>query len=185
MYHPKNYKANCLVPIPDDYLNGQSLGVLKDMKYGASNLDDAGCGPLAVYNALRYLGRPMSLPKVMRELETYAAPIGARFGTSAILMMIFFFRHHVRFRIIRRIKKIDRSEAGIMMYWTKRPVFSGGHYVFFKRDEDGRMTVYNRYSNRDEIYRYESVGEMVPQKRIILTFALKDKAPGTVTNMGK
>lgn len=185
MYRPKNFKANCQVEIPDDYLNGQSMGVLKDMKYGATTLDDAGCGPLAVYNAMRYLGSPMSLPKVMRELETYAAPIGARLGTSAILMMIFFWRHHVRFRIIRRVKKIDRSHAGIMMYWTKRPVFSGGHFVFYRRDEFGRISVYNRYSNREEIYRYDSIGEMLPQNRIIVTFALKDKAPGNTVTEGE
>ena len=182
MYRPKNYKANCLVQIPDDYLNGQSMGVLKDMKYGATTLDDAGCGPIAVYNAMRYLGKPMPLQDVMRELETYAAPIGARFGTSFMLMMIFFWRHHVRFRIFRRIKKIDKSNSGIIMFWTKRPVFSGGHFVFYRRDEEGKISVYNRYSNREGIYQFDSIREMLPQNRVIMTFAFKNKASGIVTS---
>ena len=67
----------------------------------------------------------------------------------------------------------------------KRPVFSGGHFVFYRRDEFGRISVYNRYSNREEIYRFDSIGEMLPQNRIIVTFALKDKAPGNTVTEGK
>ena len=180
MYKPKNFKSNNLVKIPEGYLNGQSCGDLAPMKYGSTTVDNAGCGPLAVYNAMLYLGKPTTLPEVLRELEIYAAPIGARFGTSAILMMIYFFRHKIKFRIVRRIKKIDQSNACVLLYWTKRPVFSGSHFVFFKKDEDGRLLVYNRYSNDRDVHVYDSVGDFVPQKRICYGFAIKNKVFGEV-----
>ena len=175
MYKPKNFKSNNLVKIPEGYLNGQSCVDLAPMKYGSTTVDNAGCGPLAVYNAMLYLGKPTTLPEVLRELEIYAAPIGARFGTSAILMMIYFFRHKIKFRIVRRIKKIDQSRAGVLLYWTKRPIFSGGHFIFYKKEEDGRIAVYNRYSNNRDVHEYDSVGDFVPQKRICYGFAIKNK----------
>lgn len=173
MYHPKNFKQNRTVPIPSGFLNGQSVGNLAPMKYGGTTVDDAGCGPLAVYNAMQYLGKPITLPEVLRELEIYAAPIGGRFGTSGLLMTIFFLRHHIKFRYVRRIKKIDQSRAGVLLYWTKRPVFSGGHFIFYKKEADGRIAVYNRYSNSGEIHYYRSIGDTIPQKRICMGFALK------------
>lgn len=173
MLFSKNYQNNCKVELPDGYLNGQSLGTLGEMRFGAKTMDDAGCGPLSIYNAMQYLNRPMPLPKIIRELEIYAAPLGARFGTSGLLMTIFLLRHHIRFRFAWRIKSIDRSKAGILLFWTKRPVFSGGHFVFYKKEEDGRIAVYNRYSNRDSVYRFSSMREVVPQSRICMVFALK------------
>ena len=180
MYFPKNYKKNSLTVLPEEYLNGQSLGELGKMRYGAVTVDDAGCGPLAVYNMLRYLKRPIPLANIIRELELYAAPLGARFGTSGLLLMIFFFRHHVRFRLRWRVKKIDQSRAGVLLYWTKRPVFSGGHFVFYQKNEEGRIAVYNRYSNRDNIHYYDSIRELVPQKRISMVLEIKER-PGEKT----
>ncbi|MBO7631651.1 MAG: hypothetical protein J6S78_04915 [Lachnospiraceae bacterium] len=177
MYHPKNFKMNRTVEVPDGLLNGQSLGNLGPMRFGGTTVDDSGCGPLSVYNAMLYLGKPITLPEVLRELEIYAAPIGGRFGTSGILMIIFFLRHHIRFRLSRRIKKIDQNHAGVLLYWTKRPIFSGSHFVFYKKEEDGRIAVYNRFSNRDAVYYFNSIRELVPQKRMCMGYLLKDK-PG-------
>ncbi len=174
MYKPKNYKSNCQVEIPEGLLNGQSMGNLGPMKFGSSTIDDAGCGPLAVYNAMQYMRKPVSLPKVIREMEIYAAPLGARFGSSATLMMIFFWRHHVKFRPVWRIKKIDQTRAGVLLFWTKRPIFSGSHFVFYCKGEDGRMRVYNRYSNSTDVHTYNSIRDMISQKLMFIGFAFKD-----------
>lgn len=173
MYRPKNYKFNKKVSVQDGYLNGQSLGQLGTMRFGAKNVDDNGCGPIGLYNAMQYLGRPMPLADIIREMEIYAAPLGARRGTSGLLMIIFFFRHHVKFRLAWRIKRLDRAKAGLILYYVKRPIFSGGHFVFYRRLEDGRIALYNRYSNSDAIHYVNSIRELKPQKMICLGYILK------------
>lgn len=180
MYKPKNYKANCQVEIPQGLLNGQACGNLAQLKYGGTTIADSGCGPLAVYNMMKYLGRRITLPEVIRELEIYAAPLNAVFGSSAILMLIFYWRHHIKFRLVRKIKKIDQSRAGMLLYWTKRPVFSGSHFVFYCKGDDGRVHVYNRFSNSEELHVYDSIADTIPQKRICMGFALKNKNFGEV-----
>ena len=173
MYHRKNFKANSQIKLPDGYLNGQSMGDLATLKIGGTTINDAGCGPIAVYNAMQYLGKPLPLAQVVKELETYAAPIDAHFGVSGILLMIFFLRHRVRFRIARRIKKFDQSQAAVLLYWTKRPIFSSGHFVFYRKEEDGRIGIFNRYCNRDQIYYVDSVREIAAQKPIQMGYILK------------
>ena len=173
MYYPKNYKFNKTVEIQEEFLNGQSLGTLKTMKFGVKTVDDNGCGPIGLYNVMHYLKRPMPMADIIRELEIYAAPLGARRGTSGSLILIFFWRHHVRFRLAWRIKRLDKAKAGLLLYYVKRPIFSGGHFVFYRRMEDGRIAIYNRYSNSDEIHYVNSIRELKPQKMICMGYILK------------
>lgn len=173
MYYPKNYKFNCTVSVPDGYLNGQSLGTISAMKFGRKKVDDNGCGPIAIYNLMQYRGKMMPLPNIIRELEIYAAPLGARGGTSGFLMMIFFLRHHIRFRLRWRIKRLDKADAGILLYYVKRPIFSSGHFIFYRKAEDGRIAIYNRFSNSEEIYYVNSLREVRAQKMICMGFTFK------------
>ena len=64
MYFPSHYKKHKAVELTKPYLNGQSIGVLNDMPYGFRTVGNVGCGPLALYNAMRYKGLEPDLPKI-------------------------------------------------------------------------------------------------------------------------
>ncbi len=173
MIWPGNLKKNKSVPVPDGYLNGQSLEPLRQLRYGMANAAHCGCGPIAVYNGLLYLGKRVPLPKVMRELELYAAPFFAWLGTFPFAIGIFFWRRHLSCRMRFSMKKLEKAEAGILAYWTKRPFFSGAHLVFYRRDKDGTFVVYNRYSNRGVPYRFTSLRQLTARSRLIVGYELK------------
>ena len=50
-------------------------------------------------------------------------------------------------------------------------VFNAMHGAY---GEDGRMQVYNRYSNSSEVHTYDSIRDMIPQKLMFIGFAFKN-----------
>lgn len=175
MIWPGNLKKNKQISIPAGYLNGQSLEPLKNLRYGMSTAAHCGCGPISVYNAMRYLGKKVSLPRVMRELELYAAPFGAWLGTFPYAMGIYFWRRHLPCRMTWSLKTLGRADAGIIAYWTKRPIFSGAHLVFYEKTPEGEYIIYNRYSNRGMPYRYKDLKQLTTRGRLILGYVIAGK----------
>lgn len=114
----------------------------------------AGCGTLAVYNSLVALGKTEPLPRVIQELELYAEAFLGMRGTFAFMLPIFFRRRGIKCSLTFSYKKVFESKYSIVSYWTKRPLFSGGHVVFVEKKDDGFL-VYNRYSNRSVPYHYD------------------------------
>ncbi len=172
MIWPGNLKKNLQLELPRGYVNGQKLGELGKLRYGLSNAGHCGCGPIAVYNAMVYLGRRISLPKVMRELEWYAASFGAYLGTFPFAVGIFFWRRHLSCKMTWSFKKLEKAEAGILAYWTKRPFFSGAHLVFYEHQADGTYRVYNRYSNRECSYQFQSLNQLTKRSRLIVGYRI-------------
>lgn len=175
MYYPGNYKKNCQVELPEGFLNGQSMGKLAGLRYGLSTMSHSGCGTLAVYNALVALGRPMPLPKIIRELEIYAETFFAFLGTTPFCLAIFFKRHQVPFSMTFSYRKTFESRYSVVAYWTKRPLFSGAHVVFVERLPNGKYRVYNRYSNRDYPYDLETPAELTTRSRLIVGYRYRGK----------
>ncbi len=172
MVWPGNYKKNLRVALPKGYLSGQSLEPLQGMRYGLATVGNSGCGPIAVYNAMCYLGKPISFSKILRELEVYAAPFGSLLGTFPFALAIFFRRRKISYRMRWSLRKLNKAEAGIIAYWTKRPLLGGAHLVFFERMADGRFRIHNRYSNRGTSYVYKSLNEFTKQSRVIIGYTL-------------
>jgi hypothetical protein len=173
MFFPSHYKKNKTVELPAPYLSGQSIGVLNDMKYGLRTVGDVGCGALALYNAMRYKGLEPDLPKIIRYLELAAAPIGAVFGTFPFSMGYSLRHFGVKNKMTLSFRKLEAAESCVIAYWTKRPVFSGGHFVFCVKQEDGTYLVHNRWSNVSEPRVCKSLREVVKKHCLIVGYVLK------------
>ncbi len=174
MYWPGNYKKNCRTELPEGYLNGQGMGALASMRYGLSTVAHSGCGTLAVYNALVALGRPVPLPKIIRELELYAESFFGLLGTVPFFLSVYFRRHKVPLHMTFSYRKAFQSRYAVVAYWTKRPLFSGAHVVFLERLPSGTYRVYNRYSNRGCPYDLKSPKELTTRARFIVGYEYRE-----------
>lgn len=75
---------------------------------------------------------------------------------------------------------LKNGGAAILTYWNGTlfgcipNIFAGAHTVAVHFD--GRFTVYNRFSNREKVYSFESLQELLSQRRLIKGFYLQEKA---------
>ena len=173
LYFPGHFKKNKTVELPAPYLNGQDVGNMKTMRYGFRTVGDVGCGALALYNAMRYKGLEPDFAKILRYLEFAAAPFGAVFGTFPYSMGYCLRHYGVKNRMTWSFKKLSEADACVIAYWTKRPIFSGGHFVFSVKQEDGTYLVYNRWSNVSEPRVCKTLREVVKKHCLIVGYVLK------------
>lgn len=168
-----NYSKNKKVIVRKGFLNGQAIGELKMMRYGLSTVGKSGCGTLAAYNALLALGHPEPLAKVIREMEVYCCSVFGFLGSFTFMLPIFFRRRGISCKLRLSYRKTFESRYAVVAFWTKRPIFSGAHIVFLEQT-DGKLTVYNRYSNRGSAYLYETPKELVPRSRFMLAVTFNE-----------
>lgn len=65
----------------------ESQHSLCGIPYGATNMAEAGCGILAVYNLLLYWERPESLTALIHEAEMDGSVLRGRWGTSTLALL--------------------------------------------------------------------------------------------------
>ena len=64
----RNAAERARAALPPGRINGQGLGALAALPYGAWNMGNNGCEVIAVYNALLALRRPVPLPEIAAAL---------------------------------------------------------------------------------------------------------------------
>lgn len=173
MYFPSHFKKHKAVEFKTEYLNGQDIGVLRDMPYGFRTVGDVGCGPIALYNAMRYKGLEPDMAKILRYCELTSAPFCGAFGTFPFSMGYCLRHFGVKNKMTLSYKKLIAAESCVIAYWTKRPIFGGGHFVFCLRQEDGTHLVYNRWSNVSEARVCKNMREVVKKHCLIVGYILK------------
>ena len=112
----------------DGYYIGQ--GAMGDVPYGKSSVAKCGCGSLALYNLMRYLGRRTPYDEI-RAYMLARSLFSGRLGGSPIRLYGYLKRQGLPLRLIigwkQALKEADACRCGILLYRHK----SGMHYVFF------------------------------------------------------
>lgn len=89
---------------------------LHNLKYGNARVNKVGCEVIALYNALKYLGRQESLSVLLAELEEYGMICAGHWGTSPKALL----------RAIKR-RKLEASfgytERSLNVEWPKASCF--------------------------------------------------------------
>ena len=173
MYFPSHFKKHQAVILPAPYLNGQDRGVLRPMPYGLRTVGNVGCGPISLYNAMIYLGMKPDFTRILRYMELTSTPLVAAFGTFPFSMGYCLRHFGVQNRMTRSRKKLAAAQCGILAFWTKRPIFSGGHFVFYVKQENGTYIVYNRYSNVEHPVEYNSLDEVMRPHCLIVGYVIR------------
>lgn len=175
MYFPSHLrKSRELVHrLPAPYLNGQGMGTLREFPFGLRKVDNNGCGPISVYNAMVHLGKQPDLPKILRFMELTAAPVFGLFGTFPYSMGYCLRKFGIKNRMTFSRKKLANAKSAVVAFWTKRPIFGGAHFVFFSRDEQNRFVVYNRYGNVSTEVTYDSINGFVKPWCLIVGYVIE------------
>lgn len=124
-----------------------------DSPYGRQGSAAAGCGWVAVYNALRLLGIPADRETVRAQMERLLI-LGGWNGTPFYALALYLRQKGVRVRFTLHRSKFGRaarkSQAGIVfyLYHKKGRPFPIGHFAAFAPTADGRCHFYNDFPGK-------------------------------------
>ena len=123
-------KANCAVreraELPAGPINGQGLGPLAALPYGAWNMGNNGCEVIAVYNALITLGRSTPLPVIAAALEKNSLLFNGFGGTNLPAVAAYMRARGVEVTVLRRRDRarfdaaLNAADCAILSFWTGR-----------------------------------------------------------------
>lgn len=148
-----------------EYINGQALGAVSEMRYGLCRMSYNGCGSIAVYNALVYLGMKPSLSDIAVRLERYRILFGI-FGCNPKRIGRVLIEYRADFR---HTDHISGRGAYIISFWTGKRFLSHIHTIFCTVDEKG-VTAYNRYNKKASAVKYSSTEELLKGKSLVAAY---------------
>ncbi len=159
-------------------INGQKLCREKNMRLGWCRLKTNGCAIIAIYNALGFLGRTMSVDEIVRAFHAWYRP--HFFGISPRRLRGFFRHENIPFQNVSLAEaELKNGDIAVLTYWNRcfakkfvNP-FAGAHTVCIRYE--GKLTVCNRFSNRKEIYRCDSLNELLTNRKPMQILLLKQQ----------
>jgi RHS repeat-associated protein len=144
-------------------LNGQSIGYKSYMDYGAQSISSAGCGPIAIYNSAKTLGKTQELQEIIFELEYNGIYLNrATWGTDPNRVNKYFSKHGMSTKRYSNtgkfVDKIRKGGVFMMAYFTGHGI--NAHYVALRSYSNGSVRV-SSLENHDQRSRdYDSVDEI-------------------------
>jgi len=153
-------------------LNGQGRKGLAEMTFGYSNVGRAGCESIAVYNALRQLGRPRPLADVIRDMEKggylrlgghfgavpYFGPLLRRCGAQARMVTPASLRRQAELR------SLTPGAVFLMAIWNRRFMPQKGLHTFaavYDPGPGGDWEVFNRFNSDERSRRYDGLDDIL------------------------
>lgn len=159
-----NRKYNIML-MGGSFINGQKLGAVAEMRYGLCPMSVNGCGVIAVYNALAYIGKNQPLCEVAHYMERYKLLFGI-FGCNPYRLGKALSHYGAAFE---RFGDTDNSKAFIVSCWNGKPFRSSAHTVFCVRENNG-ITIYNRYNSCPTTQRCSSLSELTEGRKPIAVY---------------
>ena len=120
----RNAAVRAQAALPPGRINGQGLGTLAKLPYGAWNMGNNGCEVIAVYNALLALHRPQPLPEIAAALEKGGLLFNGFGGTNLSAVAAYLHAQGVEVTVLRRRERqaydaaLRASDCAILSYWT-------------------------------------------------------------------
>lgn len=139
------------------YITDQSK--LAGLKFGTTNMKNAGCELIAIYNAiLLKTGNKPSLSEIILkcELSGYTALAGL-WGTNPYRIGKLITKFGMNYSAIRsRTKlKMKKGKIYVISFWNSRNIFDGIHTIAIKVKKKNKMLSYNDH-------RYLDAPELIP-----------------------
>lgn len=170
----RRYKKNRKIHIPSDSINGQMKCCASKFRLGLFPMSYNGCGAIAVYNALYYLGQSPVLADIALGIEMYALRFWGLLGTDPEKIEKMF--KECRIAAIKAndyddfVKVMSAVKAGIVCYWVNKPKRSSLHFAAIINDNEGKYLVCNRYSNRTKPSVIQSVEKLCSKEQYVAGF---------------
>lgn len=124
----------------------QTVGNMKKLRFGFFRSSVNGCGWIAIYNALRLMGKTPDAGKLIAELEWTGAMLFGILGTWPYSVVHYFrirgYSVRVNYRAERYDEAAKKSEISIIWFFHQK----GAHFVTVKWSET-HFEGYNTFSN--------------------------------------
>ena len=156
------------------HINGQNLGPVAAMRFGAVSAGFASCELIAVYNVLNDLGKHRRLSSIFYDAERAGylflkGVFGTKIGSIGKLLE----RYGVKskrmkakdFKELVENGKIDDGKIFIITIRNNRHLPISPLHTFEAVFENGKWTVYNRFSNLNGTSVYSGIDEMLSNGR--------------------
>lgn len=144
-------------------VNGQGLSPVKDLRYGVSNIARAGCGVIAVYNALLLLGNPHRFHEVIAWGDRKAAAVFGLLGTLPWKARQLFQRLGYTVTAVTDETLFDRcaqhADVCLFTYWNKKGSIRQGMHTVCLQYRDRAIDVYNLFNSCAGVSRKASLKE--------------------------
>ena len=182
--------ANCALreraTLPPGVINGQGLGTVAALPYGAWDMGHNGCEVIAVYNALIALGRSEPLAKIAASLEKNSLLFNGFGGTNLPAVAAYLRARGVEVTVLRRRERarfdaaLNAADSAILSFWTGRTLrrrngeWNTLHTVSVRRAGDG-VEVCNCVNDSPTPYHAKSVADFLcrTDAEPVCLFALK------------
>lgn len=160
----------------DGMLNGQGRPALSQMRFGFADVGRAGCESIAVYNALRLLGRPRALPEIIRDMEKGGyLRFGGYLGATPFLAGLLR-RYGLRCRAVTagRLRREAREGAlapgsvFLTAIWNRRGMPHKGLHTFtmvYAPAEGVQWRAYNRFDRDRSSRAYAGLDDVLKNGR--------------------
>ena len=144
-------------------VNGQGLSPVKDMRYGVSDIARAGCGVIAVYNALLLLGNPHRFCDVIAWGDRKAAAVFGLLGTLPWKAKKLFRQLGCTVDTVTDEAQFDRcaqqADACLFTYWNQKGSIRRGMHTVCLQYRSGAIDVYNLFNSCAGVSRKVSLKE--------------------------
>lgn len=149
----ENHTQNAAHDIAGRFIFDQNTPELHAFRFGKSRADAAGCGPIAVYNALLLTKRHVGFSEVIRQMEQKRGAVrGGRWGANpaafARVLPLFGTRPRRFCTPGRLTDAMAVGDAAIVMIWNdKNDLRRGAHFFAVQKTAAG-YEAYNRFSGQ-------------------------------------
>lgn len=146
----------------DDYIFGQNTFPVNKMRYGFFDMSYNGCELIAVYNALKFLGKFKYLYNIIHDFELNGDIwVDGLFGTKPTAIKDYMKSMGFKVKSFYFTKTMDTyiqyNRCFIIVYAHS----SGIHTVMARGTPSGRIAVYNRYNNCTTVKIVSSISQLV------------------------
>ncbi|MBD5085167.1 MAG: hypothetical protein HDT33_09010 [Clostridiales bacterium] len=144
-------------------INGQGLSPVKDMRYGIVDIARAGCGVIAVYNALLLLGNPHRFPDVVAWGDQTAAAAFGLLGTLPWKAKHLFQRLGYTVTTVTDEALFDRyaqdADVCLFTFWNQKGSIRQGMHTVCLQYRSGAIDVYNLSNSHARVSRKSTLRE--------------------------
>ena len=153
-------------------VNGQEYLPYADEKIGLGSYKKSGCAYIAAYNALQLTGNGKPLSTVTYEIYNYYGSLMFGAGGVAPRDLSAYLSDQVQGTIASddlNSLLVDIPNGSVITFTimnNKSNIFKGWH-AMTALYEDGKYSVFNRYSNRTQTYEMDDLEEAVGEGRFL------------------
>ena len=178
----ENHAHNAAHDITGRIIFDQNTPELETFRFGKSHADAAGCGPIAVYNALLLTGRPCAFSDVVRQMEDERGAVwngkwGANPAAVARVLPLYGARprHCARPEVLAGA--MENDDAAIVMIWNDKDDLRCGAHFFAVQKTAAGYAAYNRFSGQKAPFTRAQFSEILANGRYLSGYILSPARP--------